>query len=124
MRVDQKNSSAETKQSIEHFLEQIELSTGQKQVHDKRRSAWRYQWHGSAIVRCLDSGLPSEPLYVLASHISPIGLEFRCSCTLDPGQKVMITLDSPDGDLEVPATVVHATASIGRNIIGVKFDLE
>ena len=124
MRIDQNELAAETKQSILRFLEHIELSTGQIQLPDKRRSAWRYEWHGSAVVRCLDTGVPSEPMYVLASHISPVGLEFRCSCKLDPGQEVMITLDSPEGDLEVPATVVHATASIGRNIIGVKFGLE
>ena len=106
------------------LLKKIELCMGQEQLTDGRRSAWRYEWTASATVRCLEPGEPSEPLYVTTSHISPIGVNFRCSHAFEAGQKVMITLDTEDGDLEMPGRVMHSTCSVGRNVIGVKFDLE
>ena len=109
---------------LEGLLKRIELCTGQEQLDDGRRSVWRYEWTASATVRCLEGGGSSEPMYVTTSHISPIGLNFRCSSVLETGQKVMVVLDSEDGDLEIPGRVMHSTGSVGRNIIGVKFELE
>ena len=60
----------------------------------------------------------------MTSHISPTGLDFRCAGEFEPGQKVIITLGTEDGDLEIYATVMHVTGSVGRNIIGVNFELE
>lgn len=108
---------------LEELLKKIELCTGQEQLADGRRTVWRYEWTASATVRCLEPDGPSEPLYVTTSHISPIGLNFRCSHAIQPGQKVIITLDTEDGDLEMPGRVMHSTGSVGRNIIGVKFEL-
>jgi len=65
-----------------------------------------------------------ELLYVSVSRVSMLGLEFRCSSELECGEKLMITLLVPEeDDLEIPATVKHSTASVGRNVIGVRFDL-
>ena len=113
------------KSCLEELLNSIELSTGQKQVSDVRRAFWRYDWVGSATVKCMNPDGSSELLYVSVSRVSMRGLEFRCSSDLKCGDKLMITLlVSEEDDLEIPATVKHSTASVGRNVIGVEFDLE
>ena len=111
------------KSRLEQLLNNIELTTGQKQVPDVRRSVWRYDWIGSATVSCIDSDDSPELLYVSVSRVSRAGLEFRCSSELECGQKVMIILELDDRDLEIPVTVKHSTASVGRYVIGVEFDL-
>jgi len=66
----------------------------------------------------------SEPLFVTLGHISRDGLDFRSSRRLQPGQKVLVTLETDEGELQIPATVVHSTESVVRFVVGVKFDLQ
>lgn len=118
------NQIEDVRTCLQQLLKSIEVATTQKQIADRRRAPWRYEWQGMATVRCVESDGLSEPLYVLISHISMTGMDFRCSREMERGQKVLIILELEDGNLEIHATVKHSTGSIGKNIIGVSFELE
>ena len=113
-----------SEKQIEHFLGQIELSSGQKQVSDARRDPWRYRWITSGTVELVGSEESSETMSITTRTISPEGLDFRCPRSLEPGCKVLINLKTDEGDLRIPAIVKHCTESVGMPTVGVIFDLE
>ena len=112
------------REQIKRLLEQIKSSSNQTPQSDARRASFRYNWPGHAMVELVDPDTSSEPLFVTVGHLSQDGLEFRSSHELKPGQKVLVTLETDEGQLQIPATVVHSTQSVGRPIIAVKFDLQ
>ncbi len=114
---------AELTKHIERLLEQIERTTGQKAVSEARRASFRYIWLAPATVKLVDSQSPSEPLLVTLGHISRDGLGFRSSRRLQPDQKVLVTLETDEGELQIPATVVHSSESVTGFVVGVRFDL-
>ena len=115
---------AEGRKDIEHLLEQIELSTGQEQVSTAKRATWRYAWTVPARVELVDSRDSSEPLYITTRSISAEGLDFRSPRALERDCKVLIILETDEGELQIPATVMHSTESVGMPITGVHFDLD
>ncbi len=115
---------AEVTKHIERLLEQIKLSAGQGQVPDAKRAAWRYAWVASARVELVDSGDSSEPLYITIRNISTEGLDFHSPHAFEPDCKVLIILETDEGELQIPATVMHSTESVGMPITGVRFDLD
>ena len=117
-------SVLEVRKRIKRLLEQIELSTGQKPTPEYRRTSWRYKWTAPATVKLIDSNDSSEPLYVTIRTIFAHGLDFRSPLTLDRGCKVLINLETDEGELQIPATVVHCTESVGMPIVGVTFDFD
>ena len=74
-------------------------------------------------MKLVGSQSPSELLLVTLGQISRDGLEFRSSQRLKVDQKVLVGLETDEGELQVPATVVHSTESGVRFIVGVRFDL-
>ena len=114
----------ENKDQIDHLMEQIERSATQKPQEDARRASFRYAWPVQATIELVDADDSSEPLFVTVGHISRDGSDFRSSRELEPGQKVLVTLETDQGQLQIPATVVHSTQSIVKFIIGVKFNLQ
>ena len=114
----------EIKRHIDRLLEQIERSTNQESRPDARRASFRYAWPAHATVELVDPDNSSEPLFVTLGHISRDGLDFRSSRKLQPDQKVLITLETDEGELQIPATVVHSTESVVKFVVGVKFDLQ
>ena len=114
----------EVRKRINCLLEQIESATNQEPQPDARRASFRYAWPVRATVELVDPDNSSEPLFVTLGYISRDGLDFRSSRKLQPDQKLLITLETDEGELQIPATVVHSTESVGRSIIGVKFDLQ
>ena len=114
-------STVEMTNSIERLLEQIEHATGQTPEADAKRASWRYEWVVPATVELADS---PESLFVTIQSISAQGLDFRSPRTLEPGCKVLITLETDEGELRIPATVIHSRESVGMPIVGVAFDLD
>ena len=114
----------EVRKRINRLLEQIERTTGQKPQPDARRASFRYAWPAHATVELVDPDNSSEPLFVTLGHISRDGLDFRSSRKLQSDQKVLVTLETDEGELQIPATVVHSTESVVRFVVGVKFDLQ
>ena len=116
-------STIETTESIERLLEQIERSTGQTPEADAKRASWRYEWVVPATVELADS---PESLFVTIQSISAQGLGFCSPRTFEPGCKLIITIETDEGDdlLRIPATVIHSRESIGMPIVGVSFDLD
>ncbi len=112
----------EVKKHIDRLLEQIELSTNQKPGPDARRASFRYAWPAHASVKLVGPDDSSEPLFVTLGHISRDGLEFRSSRRLQRDQKVLVTVETDEGELQIPATTVHSTESIIGFVVGVKFD--
>ena len=111
------------KERIGRLLKQIELSTGQKQIPDTKRSPWRYTWVAPATAEVVGSEDSSEPLYITIRTISAEGLDFRSPCMLEPDTKVLIKFETDEGELEIPSTVIHCTESVGMPLVGVTFDL-
>ncbi len=114
----------EVRKRINRLLEQIEHTTGQKPPPDARRASFRYAWPAQATVELVEADNSSEPLFVTVGHISRDSLDFRSSQRLQLDQKVLITLETDEGQLQIPATVVHSTESVVRFVVGVKFDLQ
>ena len=114
-------STIEMTESIERLLEQIKGSTEQTPEPDDKRASCRYEWAAPATVELVDS---PEPLFITTQNISAQGLGFRSPRTFEPGSKVIITLESDEGDLRIPATVIHSRESVGMPIVGVAFDLD
>ena len=114
----------EVRKHINRLLEQIERSTNQEPRPDARRASFRYVWPAHATVELVDPDNSSEPLFVTLGHISRDGLDFRSSRRLEPNEKVLLTLETDEGELQIPATVAHSTVSVGGFVVGVKFDLE
>ena len=110
------------RKQINRLLEQIETSTDQEPKSDARRASFRYVWPGHATVELIDSENSPEPLLVTVAHISRDGSDFRSPRKLEPNQKVLVTLETDQGQLQIPATVVHSTQSVLKFVIGVKFD--
>ncbi len=115
---------AEVTKHIGRLLEQIELASGQKQIPIAKRATWRHRWVTPATVEFVDSKDSSEPLYVTTRSISAQGLDFRSARMLDRGCKVLISLETDEGELQIRATVMHSTESVGMPVIGVTFDLD
>ena len=113
---------ADVKKDIERLLAQIERSSGQKQLSDARRAAWRYMWTVCGTVKVVESNGPSKQLYITTRGISSEGLDFRSPRILELGCKVLITLETDQGQMQIPATVIHSTESVGMPIVGVVFD--
>ena len=113
---------ADLTKHIERLLEEIERTTEQTPVSEARRASFRYIWLAPITVKLVDSQSPSEPLLLTAERISRHGLDFRSSRRLNVGQKVLVSLDTGEGELQIPATVVHSIESGVRFIVGVKFD--
>lgn len=111
------------KERIDRLLKQIELSTGQKQIPDTKRSPWRYTWVVPATAEVVGSKDLSEPLHITTRTISAEGLDFHSPSMLEPDTKVLIKLDTDEGKLQIPATVIHSTVSVGMPLVGVTFDL-
>ncbi len=115
---------AEVTKHIERLLEQIECATGQKPAPEAKRASFRYIWPAHATVELVDPDNSSEPVFVTLGHISRDGLGFRSSRRLKVDQKVLVTLETDEGELQIPATVAHSTGSVAGFVVGVKFDLE
>ena len=115
---------AELTKQIERLLEEIERTTEQTPVSDTRRASFRYVWPGHATVEFVDPDNVSEPLLVTVGHISRDGLDFRSQRRFQVDQKVLITLETNEGQLQIPATVVYSTQSVVKFATGVMFDLE
>ena len=112
----------EVKKDIERLSAQIELSSGQKPASEYRRAPWRHKWTAPATVEPISLNDSSEPLYVTICTISAHGLDFRSPRMFERGCKVLITLETDKGELQIPATVIHSTESVGMPIVGVSFD--
>ncbi len=111
------------REQIDSLLNQIERSLHAGTQTDGRRDSFRYVWPGHAAVQLVDSNGSSEPLLVTVGHISRNSLDFRSPQRFKIDQKLLIILETDQGQLQIPATVMHTTESVLKFVIGVKFDL-
>ncbi len=118
-------SAIEVRNRVQFLLEQIELSTGRKEteIPGAKRSSWRRMWVSPATIEFVDSKDSSEPVYITTRSISAHGVDFRSSRMPKPGCKLLMSLETDHGELQIPATVMHSTQSVGMPITGVRFDL-
>ena len=116
----------EVKKRRNRLLGQIKLAAGQKEVEvpEAKRACWRYRWVVPGTIVFVDSKDSSRLLFITTSTISAEGLDFRSPRILEPGCKVLITLETDEGQMQIPATVTHSTESVGMPIVGVAFDLD
>ena len=114
----------EIRERLDRLLEQVASATNQEPQIDARRASFRYAWPAHATVELVETNNSSEPLLVTVGHISQDGVDFRSSRKLESEQKVLITLETNQGQLQIPATVVHSTQSVVKFVVGVKFDLQ
>lgn len=112
------------REQINLLLDNIEQPLHKKSQSDARRASFRYVWPGHATVQLVDQNDSSEPLFITVSHISRSSLDFRSPQRFQVDQKLLITLETDQGQLQIPATVRHSTESVLKFVIGVEFDLQ
>ena len=112
------------KDQLQRLLRRVKFHGGQQDKSEWRRDNYRYILQVPAQVQILDPNEDPEPIDVLAGTISASGIDFRSPRALERGQKVLITLETNDGPVQVCGTVVHSTDMISRHKVGVKLDLE
>ncbi|NIA08097.1 MAG: hypothetical protein GWP14_10780 [Actinobacteria bacterium] len=120
------NNLEQTKAGLEKLLEHIKQSTNQEPLDEARRSIWRYSWPVPATVEPIDadgSEKSSEPIYVTIHYISAESVDFYSPRELEIDSKVVITLETKEGPLSIPATVLHSISSVGKPLVAVDFDL-
>ena len=114
----------ESRDQLHRLLERIKLETGQKEKSEWRRSGYRFACSVPAKIEMFDTDDASEPLEVWTGTISEGGLDFFCRSALKRGQKLLITLDLGDSQIQMLGTVVHSTDLLSKYRIGVKLSLE
>lgn len=109
------------------LIEHIERSTDQTPLDEARRATWRYSWPAPATVKLVEaegSEESSDPLYVTVHNISAECVDFYSPHELEMDSKVVITLETEDGQLSIPATVLSCISSVGKPLVAVRFDLD
>ncbi len=110
---------------IQRLLGHIKNCTGLKEKSEWRRASYRFAWSAPAKVELLDPNDFSDPLYVRTGTVSAHGMDFLSPRKLKRGQRVMITLEADNSEVQIPATVVYSTDWFGcKDKVGVKFELE
>ena len=112
------------KDQLQRLLRHIKFHTGQREKSEWRRDNFRFLWHVPAQVELLDSDEITEPMDVWTGTISASGIDFRSPRSLKRGQKVLITIETDDGRVQIHGIVVHSADLFSRHKIGVKLDLE
>ena len=113
-----------TREQMARFIEQIRCEISPLERSDGRRAHWRFAYAIPAAVELEDPPVLGEPIYITTRDISVDGLGFVSHYNLRPGQKVLICVDANGSQLEVPATVMHSTISVGMYKVGVEFDFD
>jgi len=108
---------------MEKLVEQLRTSTSQNEQSEWRRKCWRMKFEapGMAALEC--SSITDDPIYLTTHDINPDGLGFLCHHKLTIGQKLIINIETENGEIEIPATVMHCTTTVGMFKVGVHFDL-
>ncbi len=118
-------SAIEVRNLVQSLLGHIKNCTGLKEKSEWRRASFRFIWSAPAKVDLFDHNDFSDPLYVRTGTVSAHGMDFLSPRGLKRGQRVLITLEADNGEVQIPATVVHSTDWFGcKEKVGVKFDLE
>ena len=114
----------ELKDQFERLIRHIKFYSGQKDKSEWRRDGHRFLWQVPAQVQVLDATDVAEPVDVWTGTISKSGLDFLSPRKLQRGQKVLITLEANNSQVQILGTVIHSTDLFSRDKVGVKFDLE
>jgi hypothetical protein len=114
--------AVETKEQMGQLMKQLQSSTPQTHQPDGKRKQWRMTYDTVGILDWKDDFGNSEPIYISIQDITIDGLGFFSRCRFVIGHKSIITVTTELGEFEVPATVVHCTATLGVFHVGVKFD--
>jgi hypothetical protein len=112
----------ETKEQMERVVEQLKSSPLQNALPERRRNRWWMTYHTPGTVEMGDGSGNLQPIYMAIHDISMEGLGFLSHKPLISGQKLVINLETDNGEIEVCDTVVHCTETLGKFKIGVKFD--
>ena len=114
----------ESKNQLQRLLRRIKFYTGQSEKSEWRRGSYRFIWSVPATVEVLEPNDASELLNVRTGTISAQGIDFLSPRKLKRGQKVLITLEADNSQVQIVGTVVHSTDLFSKDKVGVKFDLE
>ncbi len=113
-----------TMQQMGRIIQLIKEATLQEEGTDGRRGHWRLEYGTPGIIVPEQDANLFEPIYVTTRDISLEGVGFFSTHRLRPGQRILITVETDFGDLEVPAKVVHTNGTVGGFKIGAKFLLD
>jgi c-di-GMP-binding flagellar brake protein YcgR len=113
----------ETKSHMVRLVEQLRASTAQEDRQEGRRKNWRLVFATPGSLEVDGEAKSSEPIYITTRDISSGGLGFLCRRPLEIGRKLVLYIETDNGEVEVAGTVRHCTATVGMYKIGVEFDL-
>ncbi len=113
----------ETKGQMYKLVEQLRDAYPQSILPEYRRNHFRLVMALPARVEIKENKGTNDLIYVTTCDISTDGLGFLSPKSLKPKQKLVVNIETEIGEVEVPATVIHCTGTVGMNKVGVKFDL-
>jgi hypothetical protein len=114
--------TVETQEQMELLIEQLQPSTSQTHPSDGKRKNWRRIYETPGTLELKSNLGNSDPIFISIRDINKEGLGFFSRCRLIVGQKFIINMAIGDGEIEVPAAVIHCTETFGMFKVGVKFD--
>jgi c-di-GMP-binding flagellar brake protein YcgR len=113
----------ETKGQMRKLMDQLLDSYPQSIFPEHRRGQFRLVVALPARVEMVENKSTHDPIYVTTCDISAEGSGFLSPRELKLRQKVMLNIETDIGEIEIFATVIHCTGTVGMNKVGVKFDL-
>ncbi len=117
--------TVETRTQMKSLIEQLRAATSETGTIDAgRRANLRIVFGANGVIRAGDEG-DVEPVYITTRNISETGLGFISRHAFEPMQKVLVTMDIDGAEVELFATVVHCTSTLGGMMkVGLQFILK
>jgi hypothetical protein len=113
----------ETKSQMRRLVEQLRATSEPPDQSGDRRGGWRLMFAVLGVIEVEENIGNNNPIFITTHDISDEGLCFLTHNKLEIGQKLLMNMETDLGDVEVSATVIHCTGTVGMYKIGVKFDL-
>lgn len=113
----------ETKSHLAKLVEQLQAGPPAEEGPGARRKHWRLKFATPGSLAGDPSLATNEPVYMTTHDISAGGVGFLCRNELEPGQRLVLLIETDIGDVEVPGIVRHCTATVGMYKVGIEFDL-
>jgi hypothetical protein len=104
-------------------MEQIREWAAATEDEAGRRAKVRYDY-GTCGRLISEEESASDPVYITINDVSAGGVGFFASHQVEKGSRILITLETDFGDLEISGVVAHCTPTVGGYRAGVSFELD
>jgi len=113
----------ETRSQMERVVKQMKKAAKAVEKSEWRRKHWRLNVDVPGTVEMQENPKTADPLTITTRNISEEGLGFWSDQPIPKGCKILATIETDQGTVEVRGSITHCTGIIGRFMVGVLFDL-